>query len=74
MAGKEYVLLKNANLKMMVTNESESTIRGVVDSGAATSLSDYVMIERSDGDVVNDFVKKQICRCAVDSAVYGDCL
>lgn len=65
--GKQF-MLKNVNL--ITTTESGPGLG----SATATSLWDYVIIQRgtNDGDL-NDFVKKQICSCGLDSFVYGDC-
>ena len=68
-------LLKNVNL---VTNtesipETSSLIPGL-NSASATSLSDYAIIQRGNGNYdFNSLIMKLICSFEEDSSVYRDC-
>ena len=68
-------ILKNINLVIYTESipDPSSLIPGL-NSGSATSLSDYAVIQRGNSNYeFNSFIMKLICSFEADSSVYRDC-
>ncbi|KAJ1429980.1 hypothetical protein SESBI_08042 [Sesbania bispinosa] len=71
-------MLSNKNVHLIASSESipeSSSLAGHNSGGgAATSFSDYAIIQRGTSNHnLNSVIKKQLCSSVVDSSVYRDC-